>query len=55
MESQVLQVIKALAEKFDTLQQEEEILKTGSPREIPAIQGTQVQTRTWEKRAESPG
>lgn len=51
----MLQAIKALSEKFDTLQQEVEILKTGSPRETPAIQGTPAQTRTWGERAESPG
>ena len=57
----MLQAIKALSEKFDTLQQEVETLKTGSPRETAstqetaAIQATPVQTCTWEEKAESPG
>ena len=57
----MLQAIKALSEKFDALQQEVEILKTGSPwettptQETAAIEVTPAQTHAWGERAESPG
>ena len=46
MESQVLQVIKALSEKFDALQQDVETLKMGSSQETAATQDSATTQET---------